>query len=36
MEDSGRVDEEEGRPILERVDLMEEFFENVHRQFKNM
>ena len=25
MEDSGRVDDE-GRPILERVDLMEAFF----------
>ena len=31
MEDSGRVDDE-GRPILERVDLMEAFFANVHRQ----
>ena len=30
MEDSGRVDE--GRPILERVDLMETFFAGVHRQ----
>ena len=31
MEDSGRVDDE-GRPILERVDLMEAFFAGVHRQ----
>ena len=31
MEGSGRVDDE-GRPILERVDLMEAFFEGVHRQ----
>ena len=33
MEDSGRVDEE-GRPILERVDLMETFFAGVHRQIR--
>ena len=31
VEDTGRVDDE-GRPILERVDLMENFFENVLRQ----
>ena len=31
MEDSGRVDDE-SRPILERVDLMEAFFASVHRQ----
>ena len=31
MEDSGRVDDE-GRPILEGVDLMETFFVGVHRQ----
>ena len=31
MEDSGRVDDE-NRPILERVDLMEAFFAGVHRQ----
>ena len=31
MEDSGRVDQE-GRPILERVDLMETFSAGVHRQ----
>ena len=31
MEKSGRVDDE-GRPILERVDLMEAFFAGVHRQ----
>ena len=31
MEDSGRVDDE-GRPILEKVDLVEMFFANVHRQ----
>ena len=31
MEDSGRVDDE-GRPILERVDLMEAFFAGVHCQ----
>ena len=30
MEDSGRVNDE-GRPILERVDLMEAFFAGVHR-----
>ena len=30
MEDTGRVDDE-GRPILERVDLMEAFFAGVHR-----
>ena len=27
MEDSGRVDDE-GRPVLEKVDLMEKFFAN--------
>ena len=31
MEESGRVDDE-GRPILERVELMEAFFAGVHRQ----
>ena len=31
MEESGRVDDE-GRPILERVDLLEAFFAGVHRQ----
>ena len=31
MEESDRVDDE-GRPILERVDLMEAFFAGVHRQ----
>ena len=31
MEESGRVDDE-GRPILEKVDLMETFFAGVHRQ----
>ena len=31
MEESGRVDDE-GRPILERVDLMEVFFAAMHRQ----
>ena len=31
MEESGRVDDE-GRPILERVDLMEAFFAGVHYQ----
>ena len=31
MEDSGRVDDE-GRLALQRVDLMEKFLENVHRQ----
>ena len=31
LEDSGRIDDE-GRPILEKVDLMEGFFANVHRQ----
>ena len=30
-EESGRVDDE-GRPILKRVDLMEAFFAGVHRQ----
>ena len=29
--DTGRVDDE-GRPVFESVDLMEEFFENIHRQ----
>ena len=28
--DTGRVDDE-GRAVFERVDLMEEFFENIHR-----
>ena len=31
MEESGHVDDE-GRPILEKVDLMEAFFAGVHRQ----
>ena len=31
MEESDRVDDE-GRPILERVDLMEAFFAGVHRK----
>ena len=31
MEESGRVDDE-GRPIVEKVDLMEAFFAGVHRQ----
>ena len=31
MEDSGRVDDG-GKPILEKVDLMEAFFASVHRQ----
>ena len=31
MEDSGRVDDE-GRPILEKVDLIEAFFAGVHSQ----
>ena len=31
MEESGRVDDE-GRPILERVDLMEALFAGVHRR----
>ena len=35
MEDSGQVDGD-GKPILKRVDLMEEFFENVHRQIRAM
>ena len=30
-EDTGRVDDE-GRSVFESVDLMEEFFENIHRQ----
>ena len=30
-EESGRVDDE-GRPILERVDLMEAFCADIHRQ----
>ena len=33
MEESGQVDDE-GRPILERVDLMEAFFAGVHRQIQ--
>ena len=35
LEDTGRVDDE-GRAALKRVHLMEEFFENVHRQIKSM
>ena len=35
LEDSGRVDED-GKPVLKRVDLMEEFFENIHRQVRTM
>ena len=31
MQESGRVDDE-GRPILERVDLMEAFIVGMHRQ----
>ena len=31
MEDSGRIDDE-GRPVVEKVDLMEESFANIHRQ----
>ena len=31
VEDTARVNGE-GRAVLERVDLMEVFFENVHRQ----
>ena len=31
MEESGRVDDE-GRPVVEKVDLMEAFFAGVHRQ----
>ena len=31
MAESGRVDDE-GRPIVERVDFMEAFFAGVHRQ----
>ena len=31
MEESGRV-EDDGRPMLEKVDLMEAFFAGVHRQ----
>ena len=31
MQESGRVDDE-GRPILEKVDLMEAFLASVHRQ----
>ena len=31
LEDTGRVDEE-GRPVFEKVDLMEEFFANIYRQ----
>ena len=34
MECSGEVDFE-GRPILKKVDLVEEFFENIHRQIKS-
>ena len=32
MEDTGRVDDED-KAVFERVDLMEEFFGNIHRQF---
>ena len=31
MDDSGSVDDD-GRLILERVDLMEAFFAGIHRQ----
>ena len=31
IEDTGRVDDE-GRPILEKVDLMEMFLASIHRQ----
>ena len=31
MEDTGLADDED-RVVLERVDMMEEFFENVHGQ----
>ena len=31
MKESRRV-EDKGRPMLEKVDLMERFFENIHRQ----
>ena len=34
MECSGPVDDE-GRPILKKVDLVEEFFANIHRQIKS-
>ena len=30
-ENTGRIDEE-GKEVFEKVDLMEEFFENVHHQ----
>ena len=33
MEESGRVDDE-GRPMLERVALMEAFFAGVHRDIQ--
>ena len=32
-EDTGRVGDE-GRPVFEKVDLMEKFFANVHRQIR--
>ena len=32
-ENTGRVDEED-KEVLEKVDLMEEFFENVHHQVR--
>ena len=31
IEDTGRIDDED-RPVLERVDLMEEFCENIYHQ----
>ena len=34
MEDRSRVDDE-GRPVLEKVDLMEIFFANIPRQIKS-
>ena len=34
MEESGRADDE-SRPILEKVDLMEAFFAGVHVKSKN-
>ena len=35
MEDTGGVDDE-GKAVLERVDLMEESFGNIHHQIENM
>ena len=34
-EDTGQLDDE-GNSVIERVDLMEEFFSNIHHQIKKV